>query len=72
MKFRNVTASPNGTQVDSEEQTYNYLYWEGVGQIEYDFSKDYCVAGSDTATFLEKTLERRGLTRLEENEFIVY
>ena len=67
-----VTASPDGTLTDADGQTYNYLYWEGVDNAEYDFSKGYCVAGDDTAAFLEEALDQLGLTRREANEFIVY
>ena len=37
-----------------------------------DFSDGFCVAGSDTAAFLENALNQLGLTRKEANEFIVY
>ena len=67
-----VTASPNGTLTDREGQTYNYLYWEGKSNTEYDFSKGFCIKGEDTAPFLEKTLAALGLNRKEANEFIVY
>ncbi len=67
-----VTASPEGTLTDADGQTYNYLYWEGRDQVEYDFSQGFCVAGADTASFLEDALSRLGLTRKEANEFIVY
>ena len=67
-----VTASPDGTLTDADGQTYNYLYWEGENSVSYDFSSGYCVAGSDTASFLEDALQQLGLTRQEANEFIVY
>ena len=67
-----VTAAPDGTLTDEHGQTYNYLYWEGEGTEAYDFSKCFCVAGSDTAAFLEDALDRLGLTRREANEFLVY
>ena len=67
-----VTAMPNGTLYDEEGQSYNYLYWEGIADIEYDFSKGFCVAGEDTAKFLEDVLAKLGLNRKEANEFIVY
>lgn len=67
-----VTASPDGTLQGDDGQTYNYLYWEGESAAAYDFSEGFCVAGSDTAAFLEKALARLGLTRREANEFIVY
>ena len=67
-----VIAAPDGTLTDANGQTYNYLYWEGVGIGEYDFSRGFCVAGCDTAAFLEDALAKLGLTRREANEFIIY
>ncbi|SFQ17982.1 hypothetical protein SAMN05216343_12914 [Oscillibacter sp. PC13] len=67
-----VTASPDGVLTDAGGQTYNYLYWEGTSGTDYDFSSGFCIAGSDTAAFLESTLAQLGLTRREANEFIVY
>lgn len=67
-----VTAQPDGTLTDATGQTYNYLYWEGENDAAYDFSEGFCVAGSDTAAFLEGALDQLGLTRREANEFIVY
>ena len=67
-----VTASPDGTLKDTDGQTYNYLYWEGQNHVDYDFSEGFCVAGSDTAAFLENALCQLGLTRKEANEFMVY
>lgn len=68
----NVTAQPDGTLTDESGMTYNYLYWEGETCAQYDFSKGFCVAGEETAAFLEKALSQLGLTRREANEFIVY
>ncbi len=67
-----VTAAPDGTLTDGSGQTYNYLYWEGLSDGDYDFSQGFCVPGADTAAFLEESLEKLGLTRREANEFIVY
>ena len=67
-----VTATPDGTLTDAKGQTYNYLYWEGEGTEHYDLSEGFCVAGADTAAFLEDALAELGLTRREANEFIVY
>ena len=67
-----VTAAPDGTLTDEHGRTYNYLYWEGEVANGFDFSKGFCVAGSDTAAFLEDALDRLGLTRREANEFLVY
>ncbi len=67
-----VTASPDGTLNDENGRTYSYLFWEGVSDTEYDFSDAYCVAGEDTAAFLEAYLPALGLTPREYNEFIVF
>lgn len=67
-----VTASPDGTLTDEKGQIYNYLYWEGETNAQYDLSKGFCVEGQDTAAFLEDALAKLGLTRREANEFIVY
>ena len=49
-----------------------YLVWEGITEAEYDFSTGFCVAGEDTAAFLEDALDRLGLTEREADEFIIY
>ena len=67
-----VTAVPDGTLTDVNGQIYNYLYWEGETNTNYDLSKGFCVKGKDTAKFLEDALRRLGLNRKEANEFIVY
>ena len=67
-----VTANPDGTLTDAAGTEYNYLYWEGITAGKYDFSEGFCIAGEDTAAFLEDALSQLGLTRREANEFIVY
>ena len=67
-----VTAAPDGTLTDESGKEYNYLYWEGETDQEYDFSEGVCVAGEDAAKVLGDALDRLGLTRREANEFIVY
>lgn len=67
-----VTAHPDGALTDAGGQTYNYLYWEGTRDAEYDFSQGFCVQGCETAVFLEDALNKLGLNRKEANEFIVY
>lgn len=68
----NVAAHPNGTLTDAAGMEYNYLYWEGITEGDYDFSEGFCIAGKDTDAFLEDALSQLGLTRREANEFIVY
>ena len=68
-----VTAYPDGTLINQEDgKEYSYLYWEGVDDIAYDFSKGFVVKGSDTAAFLQEKLAYLGLAPKEYNEFIVY
>ena len=67
-----VTAVPNGTLTDANGQIYNYLYWEGETNAQWDMTEGFCIKGEDTAAFLEDALEKLGLNRKEANEFIVY
>ena len=68
-----MDAAPNGTLTDPDTgRQYYCLFWEGVTDTEYDFSTGFCVAGEDTATFLEGALADLGLTEQEANEFIIY
>ena len=62
-----VTAEPDGRLADRTGMEYNYLYWEGTSDWEYDFSEGFCVAGKDSAEFLEGALAELGLTRREAN-----
>lgn len=67
----NVIATPD-SKIFFEGKEYNYLYWEGEADTNWDFSKGFCVKGEDTAEFLEWALKEQGLNRKEANEFIVY
>lgn len=67
-----VTASPDGTLTDKNGQIFNYLYWEGDINTDFDFSEGFCINGESTAEFLDEALKKLGLTRREANEFIVY
>ena len=67
-----VTARPDGTLTDASGREYYCLFWEGTGGAQYDFSRGFCVAGSDTAAFLEDALRQLGLTDKEANEFLIY
>ena len=68
----NVTANPDGTLTGKNGMEYSYLFWEAKLNADYDFSKGFCVKGSDTAAFLEDALAKLGLNRREANEFIVF
>lgn len=67
-----VTARPDGTLTDASGREYYCLFWEGAGGAQHDFSRGFCVAGSDTAAFLEDALRQLGLTDKEANEFLIY
>ena len=68
-----VLANPEGTLTDPESgREYYCLFWEGTAGTEYDFSTGYCVAGEETASFLEGALAALGLTQREANEFLIY
>ncbi|MBQ3592329.1 MAG: hypothetical protein II979_10335, partial [Clostridia bacterium] len=68
-----VLAAPDGTLTDpATGREYYCLFWEGVSDIEYDFSEGFCVPGEDTAAFLEDALAKLGLNQREANEFIIY
>ena len=70
----NVTAYPNGSLLNKADGTHHkYLFWDSSNcRTRYDFSKGFCVAGSDTECFLKEKLTYMGLTEEEMNEFIVY
>jgi len=69
----NVTAYPDGHIINPVDgQDYNYLFWEGSDNQQYDLSTGFVVKGSDTAVFLQGQLAKMGLQPKEYNEFIVY
>ncbi|SFC51975.1 hypothetical protein SAMN02910406_01866 [Ruminococcus albus] len=69
-----VVAKPDGSLVNKVDGTHHrYLFWDAVNcRTEFDFSKGFCTAGSDTESFLKEKLSYMGLTEDEMNEFIVY
>ena len=69
-----VTAYPDGTLLNKADGTHHkYLFWDAVNcRTKFDFSKGFCVAGSDTEAFLREKLTYMGLNEQEMNEFIVY
>lgn len=66
-----VTAHPDGT-VEHGGKSYRYLYWEGEGQWEPDFSTGFLVTPDVALDFLEEKLAVIGLTDYEAQEMIVY
>ena len=68
-----VTASPDGTLTDSRGRSYYALYWEESSDTPfYHFTDGFCVAGENSAAFLEEKLSALGFTEREANEFIIY
>ena len=70
--WQNFIARPDGTLVFPDGKEYYCLYWEAESKITLDFTKGFCVKGSDTAAFLETVLAEMGLNAREANEFIIY
>lgn len=68
----NVKADKDGT-LHINNIDYNYLFWESqYDDINWDFSKGFCIKGTESREFLEWALDDIGLNRKEANEFIVY
>ena len=70
----NVVAQPNGDLTDLKTGRKLYaLYWEGLNTVSSGrITEGFCVAGKDTAAFLEEKLAILGLNEREAEEFIVY
>ena len=68
----NVTASPDGTLTDPNGDTYRFLYWEAVLDMDYDLSRGFCVRGCDTEAFLDEALSELGLNETEVADFKSY
>lgn len=68
----NFVAHPDGTLIFPDGKEYYCLYWEGIQNMDCDFTRGFCVRGEDTAAFLEWALTEQGLTPREANEFIIY
>lgn len=66
-----VVADKDGT-ITYDGQTYDYLFWEGDPNYEYDFFSGFCVKGSDTESFLNDKLHEMGLNDAETAEFIEF
>lgn len=67
-----VTAEPNGTLWDENNQEYYGLFWEGNPLKQIIPHDGFIVPGEETASFLEEKLPYLGLNRREANEFIMY
>ena len=68
----NVTASPDGMLTDPDGDTYRFLYWEAVLDMDYDLSRGFCVRGCDTEAFLDEALSELGLDETEAADFKSY
>ena len=68
-----VIAYPDG-EIEYENKTYNYLFWEGVSSEEYtiDMTKGFEVDSDTLIEFFEHTLTKIGLTTEEQADFITY
>ena len=67
----NVTADRNG-KITFEGNEYDYLFWEGVPNFEYDFYTGYCIKGEETEGFLREKLTEQGLNEVEIGEFLKF
>ena len=67
-----VKTSPEGILTDANGRQYEYLFWEADMEFEPDLSQGFCVAGADSAAFLENALSSLGLSDTEANAFIMY
>jgi len=67
-----VTAHPDGTLVDANQNSYSYLFREAKKMPTFHINEWFVVAKKDYAKFLQDKLSYLGLTAREYNEFIVY
>lgn len=69
----NVLAKPDGSLTDLATGRSLYaLYWEGRNADFKMTDEGFCIAGCDTAAFLEEKLALLGLSEREAEEMIVY
>lgn len=67
-----INANPDGGLYDENNKYYYALYWDEKNTTEEKFDEGFYVTKENTITVLEKTLTQIGLTRREQNEFIMY
>lgn len=67
-----VTATPEGNLYDENGKYYYALYWDEKSTVEEEFDEGFYVTKENAIEFLETTLTQIGLTRREQNEFIMY
>lgn len=66
-----VIADTDGT-IHYDGKDYEYLFWEGKLNMDYDFNEGFCVQGENTEEFLEESLKTLGLNQKEIDDFIEY
>lgn len=64
------TAQPDGTLTDGDRTFYS-LRWEGHDKSGWPMDEGFCVAGADTAAFLEEQLPKLGLNPREIQDFLL-
>ena len=67
-----VTANPDGSIYDKNNKYYYALYWDEKNTTKETFTEGFYVTKENAIEFLETTLTKIGLTRREQNEFIMY
>ena len=65
----NVTAEPNGTLTTADDQTYPYLYWDGIGASYETPTTGSVVARQDVEATLKEKLGQLGLNAKEISDF---
>ncbi len=69
----NVRAYPNGEIYNYEDgATYPYLFWEGKDKDVVSVTKGFVVERDDVENFLEKSLDKMGLTENESGDFVEF
>ena len=69
-----VLAQPNGALTNlADGRTYPYLFWEGKpAPLQFNMTKGFVVAGSQTKAFLQTQLTSMGLNQNETSGFIAF
>lgn len=67
-----VTVTPEESLYDENGEYYYALYWDEKNNTKEEFKEGFYVTKENAIDFLEETLTQIGLTRREQNEFIMY
>lgn len=65
------TARPEGILTGAAGVEYDRLHWKTASGDGFSMEEGFCVAGADTAAFLEDALPKLGLNRREANDMIL-